>query len=96
MDRQHVKLVGTNEPVDDAVWRVRDLADQRILEFRNGSTRLREGNQSVRRRYEAGDDHRRIVKRVLTDERANRGQVGTSLLGPEDNPHDKNCFLTSS
>jgi len=38
MDRQHVKLIRADEPVDNAVWRVHDLADQRILEFRNRST----------------------------------------------------------
>ena len=40
MDRQHVKLVDANEPVDDAVRRVHDLADQRIFEFRNGSGQI--------------------------------------------------------
>lgn len=39
---QHVKLIGADEPVNNAVWRVHDLADQRVLEFRNRSTRLRE------------------------------------------------------
>ena len=62
----------------------------------NRPTRFREWDQSIRGCDEAGDDNRRVVKRVLTDERANRGQVSTSLLGPEDNLHDKNCFLTSS
>jgi hypothetical protein len=36
------------------------------------------------------------VGRVLTDERANRGQIGLRLLRPEDLSHDKNCFLISS
>jgi hypothetical protein len=36
------------------------------------------------------------LRRVLADERANGSGVRTDLLGPEQNPHDKNCFLTSS
>jgi hypothetical protein len=32
------------------------------------------------------------VRRVLTDERANRSQVGLRLLRPQDLSHDKNCF----
>ena len=96
MDRQHVKLVDAHESVDDAVRPVHDLTNQRIVEFRNCPARFREWDQSICRRYEAGDDDRRVVRRVLTDERANRGQVSASLLSPEDNPHDKNCFLTSS
>ncbi len=96
MDRQYVKLVDANEPVDDPVRPMHDLANQRIFEFRNCPTRFREWDQSIRSRNEAGDDDRRIVRRVLTDERANRGQVGTRLLSPENNLHDRNCFLTSS
>jgi len=72
MDSQHVKLVDAHEPVDDAVRPVHDLADQPIFEFRNCPARFGEWDQSICRRYEAGDDDRRVVRRVLTDERANR------------------------
>ena len=96
MDRQHVKLVDTHEPVDDAVRPMHDLANQGVIEFRNCPTRFREWDQSLCHRYEAGDDDRRVVRRVLTDERANRSQVGLRLLRPEDDSHDKNCFLTST
>jgi len=96
MDRQHVNFVDIHQPVDDAVWSVHDLPDQRIVEFWYCSARFRKGDQSIGRRDEPGDDDRRVVRRVLTDERANRGQVGQRLLRPEHDPHDKNCFLTSS
>lgn len=96
MDCQHVELVDAHEPIDDAVRPMHDLTDQWVIEFRNCPARFREGDQSICRRYEAGDDDRRVVRRVLTDERANRRQIGTRLLGPENNPHDRNCFLTSS
>ena len=96
MNRQHMKLVDAHEPIHDAVWRMHNLTDQRIFEFWNRPARFRERDQPIRRRYEAGDDDRRVMRRVLTDERVNRGQVGSRLLGPEDNPHDRNCFLTSS
>ena len=96
MDREYVKLIDAHESVDDAVRRVYDLADQRTFEFRNRPARFRKCDQSVRSRYEAGDDDRRVVSGVLTDERANRSQVGLRLLRPQDRSHDKNCFLTSS
>jgi len=96
MDRQHVKLVDADESVDDAVRPMDDLANQRVVEFWNCPTRFKECDQSICRRYEAGDDDRRVVRRVLTDERANRRQIGTRLLGPENNPHNRNCLLTSS
>lgn len=35
MDREDVDLIDTYEPVDDAVRRVDDLADQGVIEFRN-------------------------------------------------------------
>jgi len=49
MNRQHVNLVDTHEPVDDAVGRMDHLANLRILEFWNRPTRLRKRCQPVRR-----------------------------------------------
>lgn len=37
---QHVHLVDAHEPVDDVVGRVHDLADQGIVELRNGPARF--------------------------------------------------------
>jgi len=96
MHRQDVNLVGTHKSVDDAVRLEDDFPDQGILEFRNGSTGFRKGFQPIGRGNEPSDDDGRIVRRVLTDEGADGCQVGAGLLGPEKNPHDKNCFLTSS
>jgi hypothetical protein len=96
MDRQQVNLVDSNQSVDDAVRRVHHFPDQRIFEFWNRTARFRVWAQSICCRDETGDDDRRVVRRVLTDERANRSQVGLRLLRPKDHPHDKNCFLTSS
>ncbi len=88
-----MKLVDANEPVDDPVRPMHDLANQRIFEFRNCSARFREWDQSICSRNEAGDNDRRIVRCVLADERANRGQVGTRLLRPENNPSRQELFL---
>ena len=96
MDGQYVNLACANEPVDDPIRSMHNLANQRMFEFRNYPARFREGDQSLRSRNEASDDDRRVVRRVLTDERPNCGQVGLRLLRPEDHSHDKNCFLTSS
>ena len=96
MDREDVNLIVTYEPEDDTVRPMNHLADQRIVEFRNGPTGLRELDQPIGRVDELGDDDRRGVRRVLADECANGSEVRTGLLGPEKNPHDKICFLTSS
>ncbi len=96
MDRQHVDFVDPHQSIDNSVRCVHDFPDQGVFEFWNSSARFREWNQPIRRCDQAGDDDRRVVRRVLTDERANRSQVGLRLLGPQNHPHDKNCFLTSS
>ena len=84
-------------PIDRrAVGRVHSFPNQRIVEFWNCPTRFREWNKTICSRNEAGNDDRRVVRRVLTDERANRRQVGLRLLRPERDPHDRNGFLTSS
>ena len=96
MYRQHVNLVSTDESVDDTVRPVHNFPDEGILEFRNSPTRFWELDQAIGGGNETSDDDRRVMRRISTDESANGGQVGTSLLGPENTPHDKNCFLTSS
>ena len=93
---QHVDLVETHQSVHDAVRRMHDFSDNRIFEFWNGSAGFWEWNQAICRRDEPSHYDRCVVRRVLTDERANRSQVGLRLLGPEDLSHDKNCFLISS
>jgi hypothetical protein len=62
MNRQHVELVDANQSVNEAVGRVHDLADQRIVEFRNHSTGCRESDQAIRHGDEAGDDDRGVVR----------------------------------
>jgi hypothetical protein len=96
MDREDVNLIGSDEPVDDTVRRMNYLANQWIVEFRNGPTGLRKRHQPIGCGDELGNDDRRVLRRILADERANGCKVRTGLLGPEENPHDKNCFLTSS
>jgi hypothetical protein len=56
VDGQYVNLVDTHETVDDAVRRVDNFANQRILEFGNGPTRFRELNQPIRGCEDARDD----------------------------------------
>ncbi len=96
MDGEDVNLIVTYKPVDDTVRTMNYLADQRIVEFRNGPTGLWERDQPIGRGDDLGYDDRRVLRRVLADERANSSEVRLGLLGPEKNPHDKNCFLTSS
>ncbi len=90
MHRQDVDLVGVHKPVHDAVRLEDHFPDQGILEFWNSATGFRKGYQPISRGNEPSDDDRRIVRRVLTDEGADGCQVCTGLLGPEENPHDKN------
>ena len=96
MHREYVNLVGSDKPIDDAVGLEDHFPYQGVLEFRNGSTGFRKGYQPICRSNEPSDDDRRIVRRVLTGESADGRQVGTGLLSPEEQPHDKNCVLTSS
>ena len=96
MHCEHVNLVGSYKSIDDPVRLEDDFSDQGILVFRNRSTGCRKGYQPICRSNEPSYDDRRIVRRVLTDEGADGRQVGPGLLGPQENPHDKNCFLTSS
>ena len=96
VDRQHVDFAVADQSVDDAVRTLHDFPDQRIFVLGNGSARFREWNQSICCGDEAGDDDRRVMRRVLADERVNRGQIGLRLLGPENLSHDRNCLLISS
>ena len=96
MNREDVNLIHTHEPIDDTVRSMNDLANERVVEFRNQPTGLRERGQPVGRLNQLGDYHRRVMRGVLTDEGANSSEIGTGLIGPENNLHGKNCFLTSS
>ena len=96
MYREHVDLIETHEPVHDSVRWVNDFTHQGIFEFRNAPTRFGELDQAIRGSDETGNNDRAVVGRILTDERLNGGQIRAGLMGPEDDPHDKNCFFTSS
>ena len=96
MDRENVNLIHTHEPVDDTVRSMNHLADERVFEFRNCPTGFREGGQPIGRSDQLGNNDRRIMRGILTNECANGSEIGTGLLSPENNPHGKNCFLTSS
>lgn len=96
MHGEHVDLVGAHQPVDNAIGSKCDFSYRRRFEFRNGSIRFREWNQPLGGGNQPSDDDRRVVGRVLADEGVNGRQVGTGLFGPEENPHDMNCFLISS
>ena len=76
MDRQHVDFILADQSIDDPVGTVHDFSDKRILEFWNRSSGFWERNQSIRRRDEPSNDDGCVVRRILTDERANRSQVG--------------------
>ena len=89
-------FVVADQPVDDPVRRVHHFSNEGIFEFWNRSAGFWEWNQSIGRRNEPSNDDCCVVRRVLTDERANRSQVGLRLLRPQDLSHDKNCFLISS
>ena len=71
MYREHVDLIETNEPVHDSVRWVNDFAHEGIFKLRNGPTGFRELHQAIRGGYETGDHDRRVVGRILTDERLN-------------------------
>ena len=96
MDRKDVNLIHTHEPIDDAVRWMNYLTNERVVEFRNRPTGLREGGQPIGRSNQLGDYDRRVMRGVLTDECANSSEIGTGLIGPKNNPHGKNCFFTSS
>ena len=57
MDGQDMNLVRAYDPIDDAVWRMHDLANNRILEFRYGPTGFREVGQPISGRNELSYDN---------------------------------------
>ena len=96
MDREDVNLIRTHEPVDDTGRSMNDFTNELVVEFRNRPTGVREGDQPIGCRDQLGNHDRRVMRGVLTDEGVNSGEIGTGLNGPENDPHGKNCFLTSS
>jgi len=96
VDGEDVNLVHTREPIDDSVGTMNDLANGWILELRHSPTGLGKGDQPIGCGNDLGDNDRRVVRGVLTDEGANGSEVRAGLIRPENNPHDRNCFLTSS
>jgi hypothetical protein len=56
MNGEDVNLIVAYEPADDTVRMMNHLADQRIVEFRNGPTGLGERDQPIGRGDEVGDD----------------------------------------
>ena len=96
MDREDMNLVGTHEPIDDPVRSMKDLTNERVVEFGNGPAGLWERDQPIGCRDQLGNHDRGVMRGILTDEGANRSEIRTGLMSPEDDPHGKNCFLTSS
>ena len=96
MDRQDMNLVHAHQPIDDSVRSMDALTNNRVGEFGNRPARLRKGDQTFGRRNQLGDNDRCVMMGVLTDEGANSSEIRAGLIRPENNPHDKNCFLTSS
>lgn len=50
MDGEDVNLIRTDEPIDEPVRVMNDLANERILELRNRPTGLGESRQTISRR----------------------------------------------
>ena len=82
MNGEHVNLVGTYDPVHNAIGPQNNFPDGWIDVFGNDSTRLRKVLKAVHRVENAADGDACVMRRVSLNERANRGQVGLSALGP--------------
>jgi len=75
MHGEHVDLIATDEPVHDSLWVLNDLTNEGVAEFRNSAARLRKLSQAICGGNKTGDDDWRVMRRTLTDERVNGGQV---------------------
>jgi hypothetical protein len=82
MNGEHVNLARTYDPVDNAIGPQNNFADGWIDVFWNDPTRFRKVLKAAHRVEDAPDSDARVVRRVSFNERANRGQVGLSALGP--------------
>ena len=82
MNGEHVNLVRTYDPIDNAIGPENNFANGWIDVFGNDPTRLRIVLEAIHRVEDAMDGDARVVRRVSFNERANRGQVGLSALGP--------------
>ena len=96
VDREDMDLVSAHEPIDDPVRSMNDFTNERAIEFRNRPAGFRERDQSIGCRDQLGNHDGRVMRRILTDEGANRSEIGTGLMSPENDSHGKNCFFTSS
>ena len=93
---QNVNFSLPDKPVDDPVRRMDHFAHRWIREFGDHATGLREVMQPFSCCNQLCDDNRRVLGRILTDERVNGGEVGLGLVGPKQGSHERNRFLTSS
>jgi hypothetical protein len=93
---EHVNLITSHEPVDDAIRRVDDFAHVRIVKFRHCPARLRKLSEPSGCRNQTSHNYRGLVRRILFDEGVNRVENGLRLLGPENDSHDEKRRLTSS
>lgn len=96
MNGEHVDLVRTYDPVDNAIRSENNFANGGIDVFGNDPTRMGKVLQVVYRVEDAADRYARVVRRVSFNKRANRGQVALSALGPLKGRHPRKRFLTSS
>ena len=66
------------------------------MPLRNHTTGLRKLRQPIHCRYEPSHHNRRVVRRVLANERVDLPEIVAGLFSPENRPHRRNCFLISS
>lgn len=74
MHRQNVNL-GADHAVDDAVGTPNDLPNLRVLELGNSTARIGEGLDLVDGGNQLADDNCGVLRRVLSDEGMNRGEI---------------------
>jgi hypothetical protein len=73
MHREDVDLIDTDEPIHDSIGRANDFTYDGVFELRYRAAGFRELDQTIRGRYETGNNDRRVMGRILTDERLNGG-----------------------